>query len=132
MINEPENDDVKYIRLHTPEGKPLRLRRAFIMSMLGHTNERQNTIIKVDNQNHNGIYTAKENVDEIPGSFAAVGNLRINPAYVSAVFPNEDESAQTHPYSVEMRAPEKLAYNIHISEEEFFKEMERARSEGPC
>lgn len=132
MIEETA-EKFKTLKLHSPNGEPLYLRRAFIMSAMSAGNNRgKYTSVAVDEGYRTATYDVKETLAEIPGPFADIGWLKLNPAYVATVGRNEEDSAGKSPYAIQMRAPELHGFDTATKPDVIMAAIDKALSQGPC
>lgn len=126
-------DRVKLITLHTPEGFPIGLRQDFIMAVMGPGGSRgDHTKIYLDERNKTGIYEIKESMDQIPGRYADLGWLKINPDYFAGIVKNEDEDASDNDYRIRLQTPDNIGFITGEDKpKEVLAEIERAFALSP-
>jgi len=132
-LNEQIDGEQVFLTLHTLDGKPLVLRRDFIISVLGPVEggEPRPTVVAVDEGNKTGKYEIREHVNAISGPFAKLSNLKLNPAYFVGVVPSTNGNAD-YPNSIRMRTPDGHSFITGSSPEHVVGKIQKALQEGPC
>ena len=115
-----------FLTLHDMSGAEVRLQTKFIIAAIGQSKDRSYCAITVDDQHQNTEYRVKENLEAITGPFADLKWCKLNPAYVSAITANTDESAATYPHKIIMRAPRSFSYVTSTAPAEIEAALDKA------